>query len=218
LSMLVAVTADLHGRWVEAVDFAEEHRCEAILVAGDLGEAAYGAPWPMPVYWVWGDDDSRLVWQHVNRARQVRNCQLIPNWSTVSVDGLVVLGVGAERDNAARPGPAVVLPPSDPIPGADLLLSHAAGWHRRVSTGSHTYDVYDEQVSRAIRESGAQVALSGHHHRWLAGRTNHGRTRCYGLSNGADGWAVLDTRTLRVSRPKSWPAVAQQPPKRSWPG
>ena len=201
--MRLAVTADIHGRWVEATDFAEQHRCEAILVAGDLGEPAYSAPWPVPVYWVWGDDDSRLVWRHLSSTGQVRNCQLIPNWTTAIVGGLVVLGVGAERDNAARPGPAIVLPPPGAVPRADLLLSHAAGWHRRISSGSHTYDVYDQQISRAIRESGAHVALSGHHHRWLLGRTNEGRTRCYGLGNKPDGWAVLDTCTLRVDRPSS---------------
>jgi len=104
-------------------------------------------------------------------AGQVRNCQLIPNWTTATVGGLVVLGVGAERDNAARPGPAIVLPPPGSVPRADLLLSHAAGWHHHVSSGNQTYDVYDQEISRAIRESGAPVALSGHHHRWLLGRT-----------------------------------------------
>jgi len=68
--MRLAVTADLHGRWGEATDFAERNRCEAILVAGDLGEPAYSAPWPVPVYWVWGDDDSRLVWRHLSDAGQ----------------------------------------------------------------------------------------------------------------------------------------------------
>src|SRR5262245_19726557 len=109
----------------------------------------------MPVYWVWGDDDSRLVWRHLTGAGQVKNCYLIPNWTTVTIGGLVILGIGAERDNAALPGPAVVLPPPGPIPKADLVLSHAAGWHRRVQSGSRTYDVYDEQIARAVRESGA---------------------------------------------------------------
>jgi hypothetical protein len=199
--MRLAVTADLHGRWAEAADFATTHGCAAILVAGDLGEAAYGAPWPMPVYWVWGDDDSRLVWRHAVGAGQVQHCHLIPNWTTESVGGLVVLGIGAERDNAARPGPAIVLPPTGAVPSADLVLSHAAGWHQQISNGGHEFDVYDPQVSRAIRQSGARVALSGHHHRWLTGRTNGGQTHCYGLGNGPDAWAVLDTMMLSVTRP-----------------
>jgi predicted phosphodiesterase len=179
----VALTADLHGRWQDADKFARRHRCETILVAGDLGEAAYSVPWPVPVYWVWGDDDSRLVWRHLTVTNQVQDCHLIPNWTTLTIDRLVILGVGAERDNAALPGPAVVLPPRGPVPSADLVLSHAAGWHRRVVSGSKTYDVFDEQVSRAIRDSGARIAVSGHHHRWLAGRTTGGRTRCYDLGD-----------------------------------
>ena len=201
--MRLAVTADVHGRWQGAAAFAHRYRCDAILVAGDLGEAAYSVTWPVPVYWVWGDDDSRLVWRQLNSTGQVRDCHLIPNWTTVILDGLVILGVGAERDNAALPGPAIVLPPAATIPRADLVLSHAAGWHRRVSAGSRAYNIFDEQVSRAIRESGARLALSGHHHRWLAGRTNGGRTRCYGLGNRPEDWAILDTRTFRVSRPSS---------------
>jgi predicted phosphodiesterase len=63
--MRLALTADVHGRWEDAASFARRHRCEAILVAGDLGEAAYSVPWPVPVYWVWGDDDSCLVWRHL---------------------------------------------------------------------------------------------------------------------------------------------------------
>ena len=199
--MRLAITADLHGRWEDAAGFAQRHRCEAILVTGDLGEASYSAPWPAPVYWVWGDDDSRLVRRHLQTTGQVGDCHLIPDWTTVTIDGLTVLGIGAARDNAALPGPAVVLPPRTAVPKVDIVLSHAAGWHRRVSAGSCTYDVFDQQIARAIRESGARVALSGHHHRWLAGRTNGGRTRCYGLSNRPDGWAVLDTRTLRIRRP-----------------
>jgi hypothetical protein len=35
----------------------------------------------------------------------------------------------------------------------------------------------------------------------LAGRTNGGRTRCYGLGNQPEDWVILETRTLRVSRP-----------------
>ena len=199
--MRLALTADVHGRWQEAADFAQRHRCETIVVAGDLGEGAYSVPWPVPVYWVWGDDDSRLVWRHLNSTGQVRDCHLIPNWTTITIDGLVILGVGAERDNAALPGPAVVLSPTEAVPRADIVLSHAAGWHRRVTAGSRAYDVFDAQIARAIRESGARLAFSGHHHRWLTGRTNGGRTRCYGLGNRADAWAILDTRSLRVSRP-----------------
>lgn len=104
-------------------------------------------------------------------------------------------------DSGALPGPAVVLPPSEAVPRADVVLSHAAGWHRRVTAGSHSYDIFDEHISRAIRESGARLAFSGHHHRWLAGRTDGGRTRCYGLGNRPEAWAVLDTRMRRVSRP-----------------
>jgi hypothetical protein len=201
--MRVALTADVHGRWEDAAGFARRYSCEAILVAGDLGEAAYSVDWPIPLYWVWGDDDSRLVWRHLTSAGQVQHCHLIPNWTTVTIGGLTVLGVGAERDNAALPGPAVVLPPPSPVPRADLVLSHAAGWHRRVTSGSKTYDVFDAQVSRAVRDSGARIAVSGHNHRWLAGRTCGGRTRCYGLGNRPADWAVLDTATLRVSRPSS---------------
>ena len=199
--MRLGVTADLHGRWQEAADFVRRHRCEAILVAGDLGEAAYSVPWPVPAYWVWGDDDSRLVWRHLKNTGKIQDCHLIPDWTTVTIDGLVILGVGAERDNAALPGPAVVLPPSGAVPRADVVLSHAAGWHRRVTAGSRSYDIFDEQIACAIRESGARLAFSGHNHRWLAGRTNGGRTRCFGLGNHPDEWVVLDTRPRRVSRP-----------------
>ena len=200
--MRIALTADLHGRWEDAAGFARNYGCDVILVAGDLGEAAYNVDWPKALYWVWGDDDSRLVWRGLTEAGRVQSTvHLVPNWTTVTVGGLTVLGVGAERDNAVLPGPAVVLPPVGPIPRADLVLSHAAGWHRRVTTGSKTYDIFDAQVSRAVRESGARIAVSGHNHRWLAGRTCGGKTRCYGLGNRPVDWAVLDTGTLRVSRP-----------------
>ena len=199
--MRVALTADLHGDWKAAAQFAQRHRCASILVAGDLGEAAYSVPWPVPVFWVWGDDDPRLVWRHLYDTGQANDCHLIPNWTTVTIGGLVILGIGAERDNAWLPGPAIVLPPPGEIPKADIVLSHAAGWHRRVASGSTTYDVFDDQVGRAIRECGARIALSGHHHRWLSERTDGGRTRCYGLGNRPEGWAILETRTLRISRP-----------------
>jgi hypothetical protein len=200
----LALTADLHGDWQAATRFADRHRCESILVAGDLGEAAYGVDWPVPAYWVWGDDDSRLIWRHLNATGQVRSCHLIPSWTTVTIGGLVILGIGAERDNAVLPGPAVVLPPPGEIPRADIVLSHAAGWHRRVASGSRSYDVFDEQVGRAICESGARLAISGHNHRWLAGRTAAGRARCYGLGNRPENRALLETATLRISRP-DWP-------------
>jgi predicted phosphodiesterase len=116
--MRLAITADLHGRWQEAAAFAQRHSCEAILVAGDLGEAAYSVPWPVPVYWVWGDDDSRLVWPHLQITGQVGDCHLIPSWTTVTIDGLVL---------------------------------HAAGWHRQVSAGSCSYDIFDDRIRRAVR-------------------------------------------------------------------
>ena len=200
--MRLALTADLHGDWQAAVRFAQRHQCETILVAGDLGEAAYSVAWPLPVYWVWGDDDSRLVWRYLNDAGQVQSCTLIPNWTTVSLGGRTILGVGAERDNAVLPGPAVVLPPEGEIPRADLVLTHAASWHHRITSWSRTYDIFDAQIHRAVVESGARIAFSGHHHRWIHERTNGDRTRCYGLGNRAPDWAVLDTSAMRVMRPE----------------
>ena len=61
---------------------------------------------------------------------------LIQDWMTVTIGGLVILGIGAERDSAALPRPAIVLSPDGAVSEADTVLSQAAGWHRRASAGS----------------------------------------------------------------------------------
>src|ERR1700741_2289989 len=135
--------AAVHKRWPEAAVWEAAARGAGILCAGDLGPDAYDAPWPVPLWTVAGDDDWPRYLQGRRAAGHLMTARLIPDWRVFELGGLRVLGVGALMDPARAPGPARTPPCPGPVPAADVLLSHAAGFHRIVPGPNGPYDVWD---------------------------------------------------------------------------
>lgn len=96
--MLIGIVSDLHGKldnrffsWIEYT------RVEAILQLGDYNLYAC-RDFPVPVYWVYGNCESKLSLDYYTKEKKVPNNFNLKDLEPITIDGLTIVGInGAEN-------------------------------------------------------------------------------------------------------------------------
>ena len=214
--MQFGAVGDLHGEF-DALDRVMARHPEAAfwVCPGDLASESGEYPTPRaPLYWIKGNnEDFDFVAAQPPGSGTLANLHYIPNGMSVSVQGLVLAGLGGTHAPTWYERPASDLRRLSPrddrrrhfvheeveacrkLSGVDVFLSHEAA---RPFPLPRVKDAGKTPINEILAAMCPRLHLFGHHHSYSVGERQH--VVSIGLAHVSSSYLVFDGKTLAHQR------------------
>ncbi len=222
--MLFGVVGDIHGDFA-SLDRVQRRHPEVPfwLSVGDVADDAGRYPTPTArLYWIKGNNENFDFVAECEAGRSTTNLTFVPNGVRMTIDGLVIAGLGGTLAPSWYERAAHELPPSrradrrddkrrhfvheevtrcEALRAIDVFLSHEAPRPYLVTpsaTSSRRVDAGKTPINEILKAMGPRLHFFGHHHAFTD-QVRQG-VRSIGLDLVGRSYVLVDAATASCNR------------------